>query len=119
MQNFDKKVKYLDSLFIYKFKIYDYEFHKVKIYYISADDQHIYFSIDSIPGRDQVYNCQIGDLFLDDVKRKTFEDTPNESFNITAAQFKYFKKYFEHIPNLSAIKIREIIESEGQKDLVV
>ena len=64
MKNFEKKVKYLNTLFIYKFRVYDYENNKLKIYYISPDKSHIYLQIDftSIDGE---YLCEVGELYFD------------------------------------------------------
>lgn len=117
MQNFDKKVKYLNSLFIYKFKIYDYDSLKFKIYYISPDNQHIYLKIDSVPDSNKLYTCEIGELYFDELRRMTFEDTPTETFDINATEFKIFVKCYDKTPSWTALKISEIIEVDGKKDL--
>jgi hypothetical protein len=116
MRNFDKKVKYLNSLFIYKFRVYDYGNKKLKIYYISPDKSHIYLSIDLIPNIEKVYLCEVGELYFDEKRKITFEDTPTESFNIDKNDYNLFKKYYDTIPSWVNRKIIEIIDSYNNKE---
>ena len=117
MAGFDKKVKYLNSLFIYKFKIYDYVNQKIKIYYISPDNQHNYLIIDAIPSSNSGYLCEIGELYFNEEKRMTFEDTPSEVFFVDNSDFKQFNKITSNIPSWTDHKIKEIIEANFEKDL--
>jgi hypothetical protein len=115
MKNFEKKVKYLNSLFIYKFRVYDYENNKLKIYYISPDKSHIYLQIDftSIDGE---YLCEVGELYFNNNRKTTYEDTPNESFMITKSDFKSFRKYYDRLPSWINKMISEIIDSYDKSD---
>jgi hypothetical protein len=118
MENFDKKVKYLNTLFIYKFTVYDYENKKLKIYYISPDKSHIYISVDFIPNDERQYACELGSLYFDTVRKTTYEDTPTEEFNIDSPDFKLFRKHYDKLPTWANRKISEIIDSYDKKDLV-
>ena len=116
MKNFEKKVKYLNTLFIYKFRVYDYENHKLKIYYISPDKSHIYLQIDGAP-IDGEYNCEVGELYFDSSRKTTYEDTPTEVFKIDKSDFKSFKKYYDKLPSWVNKMVSEIIESYDKRDI--
>lgn len=116
MGNFDKKVKYLNSLFIYKFRVYDYENQKLKIYYISPDNSHNYLSVDLTIGVDQMFFCEIGELYFDEKRKQTFEDTPNETFFIDKSDHKLFRKYYDALPTWVNLKITEIINAYDNKE---
>jgi hypothetical protein len=116
MRNFDKKVKYLNSLFIYKFRVYDYENKKLKIYYISPDKSHIYLSIDLVPNLDKVYFCEVGELYFDEKRKNTFEDTPTEIFHIDRSDYTLFRKYYDKLPSWVNHKITEIMDSYDNKE---
>jgi hypothetical protein len=118
MQNFDKKVKNLFNLYMYKFKEFDYESIKLKIYFISPDNRHIYISIDNICNGDGNYRCEVGDLFLDVSKNKVFEDTPNEIAYFTKDEFTKLKKIYEKTPKWSNKLIKDIISITDKLDLV-
>ena len=116
MKNFDKKVKYLNTLFIYKFRVYDYENNKLKIYYISPDKSHIYLQIDgSTP--DGEYLCELGELYFDNNRKTTYEDTPTESFKINKSDFKSFRKYYDGLPSWVNKMISDIIDSYDKEDI--
>ena len=116
MRNFDKKVKYLDSLFIYRFRVSEYKEHRLKIYYISPDNTHIYVAIDSIPNENGEYTLEVGDLFFDQNKKKTFEDSPSEVFSLGFDDFKIFRGIYDKTKNWSNQKIKEIISFTDKKD---
>lgn len=96
MRNFEKKLKYLSTLFIYKFKSYDYENRKLKLYFISPDKSHIYVSIDQIKTKELGYLCEVGELYLDEKRKTTFEDTPTELFYVGSSEHKFFKSYYDN-----------------------
>ncbi len=117
MQNFDKKVKYLFDLHMYRFKQYDYETIKLKIYLISPDNRHLYLSIDSVSDKDGSYHCEIGDLFFDYNKKKIFEDTPNEIVYFNKIQYNIIKKFYDKTPTWSNRLIGDIMELTDKMDL--
>ena len=117
MQNFDKKVKYLDTLFIYKFKVLDYKEHKIKIYYISADSRHIYITVDSIPNAENQYKLDLGDLYFNYEKQQVFEDTPKEIVVLDTHEFKIIKQLYDKTSNWSNKKIKDIFESIEKMNL--
>lgn len=116
MRNFDKKVKYLNSLFIYKFRVYDHENQKLKIYFISPDKSHIYMSTDHVRFSGQSYLCEVGELYFDEKRKTTFEDTPTESFYIDVAEHKVFRKYYDNQPFWDNRKITDIVKSYNSKE---
>jgi hypothetical protein len=116
MKNFDKKVSHLNSLFMYKFRVYDYENKKLKIYYISPDNSHIYISVDIATSNNQTYCCEVGELYFDKSKRNTFEDTPTEIFDIDKTDYKTFRKQYDKTPSWVNHKITEIINSYDNKE---
>jgi hypothetical protein len=116
MKNFEKKVKYLNTLFIYKFRVYDYENNKLKIYYISPDKSHIYLQIDGTTV-DGEYLCEVGELFFDTNRKMTYEDTPTEVFRIDKSDFKLFRKHYDNLPSWVNKMISEIIDSYDKKDI--
>jgi len=116
MKNFDKKVKNLNTLFIYKFRVYDHENNKLKIYYISPDKSHIYLQIDGTPTENE-YLCEVGELYFDNNRKMTYEDTPTETFKIGKTDFKTFRKYYDKLPSWVNKLITEIIDSHDQKDV--
>lgn len=115
MENFNKKVKYLNTLFIYKFRVYDYENKKLKIYYISPDKSHIYLQIDAT-SNDGNYSCEVGELYFAQSNNLIYEDTPNESFRIDKNDFKLFKKYYDTLRLWENNMVSEIIDSYDKKD---
>ncbi len=115
MRNFEKKVKYLNSLFIYKFRVYDHENQKLKLYFVSPDKLHIYMSVDHVKYNGLGYLCEVGDLYFDEKKRTTFEDTPTESFYIDGSEHKFFRKYYDNQPSWVNHKIIDIVNSYNSK----
>lgn len=116
MLNFNKKVKHLSNLYAYKFKEYDYDKFKYKIYFISVDDQYLYMSIDGLINENGKYLCEIGTLFMDNRKMKLFEDTPDEVIFLDNGQFKMIKKFIDKTPLWSNSKIKDIIEATDKMD---
>jgi hypothetical protein len=111
MRNFEKKLKYLSTLFIYKFKSYDHGNQKLKLYFISPDMSHVYISVDRVKGEKHVYLCEVGELYLDEKRKTTFEDTPTESFCIGDTEYRVFKKYHDNQPIWVSWNITNIINS--------
>jgi hypothetical protein len=116
MGNFNKKVKYLNSLFIYKFRVYDRENQKLKLYFISPDKSHIYLSVDYIRYNPLGYLCEVGELYFDEKRKVTFEDTPIESFYIENTEHKFFKKYYDNQPIWFNQMITDIVNSYNNKE---
>jgi hypothetical protein len=116
MRNFDKKVKYLNSLFICKFILYDHENQKLKIYHISPDKSHIYMSVDHITKDDKGYLCEVGELYFDEKRKLTFEDTPTECFYIDKVEYKLFRKIYDKTPPWDKNKIIDIVNSYNSKE---
>jgi len=118
MQNFDKRVKYLFDLHMYRFKQYDYETIKLKIYFISPDNRHLYLSIDSVPNKEGLFHCEIGELFFDYANNKIFEDTPNEIAYFNKIQYGIIKKFYDKTPTWTNHLIRDIMKITDKLDLV-
>lgn len=116
MENFDKKIKNLKTLFIYKYKIYDREKQKLKIYFISPDKSHIYISVDHVINTHRMYLCEVGDLYFDKKRKVTFEDTPNETFYISKNDYKTFRKLHDNQPYWCNSKITDIVNSYDNKE---
>jgi len=109
MKNFNKKVEYLNTIFIYKFKLYDRLNTTYKIYYFSPDGVNSYLSVNYI-NNGKEYACEFGDLIFNDVNQFiTLE--PKELFQINQKDFEWFKKYHDKQPLWLDNKIYEIIES--------
>jgi hypothetical protein len=117
MRNFDKKVKYLFNLHMYRFKEYNYETIKLKFYIISADDRHTYLSIDNVYNEQGLFQCEIGDLFFDHTKNKLFEDTPNETVYLNKIEYKTIKKFYDKTPDWSNKLIKDIMKLTDKLDL--
>jgi hypothetical protein len=117
MKNFEKKVKYLNSLFINKFRVYDHENRKLKIYFISPDKSHIYMSVDFNKSNGHGRLCEVGDLYFDEKRKNTFEDTPQESFYLDPTHYKFYKKYYEAQPIWVSQNITNIINSYNKEDV--
>jgi hypothetical protein len=111
MRNFNKKVKALGDLFIYKFRYHDAKSYKYKVYYISLDNKHLYISVDITPNRDKLYSCEVGCLYFNEKNNTIFEDTPNETFHINKTNYSFFKNIYEKTPIWSDLKIKKIIYS--------
>jgi hypothetical protein len=120
MINFNKKVKYLNTLFIYRFRVYDYVNKKLKLYFISPDKSHLYISVDGFVNQNNNYQCEIGNLYLNEKHKTVFEDTPNEIFFLEKKDCKIFNNYYNSSKTLDRIIISEIINSYNNldKDLV-
>ena len=120
MINFNKKVKDLNTLFIYRFRVYDAVNKKLKLYFISPDKSHLYLSIDSVIGENKNYQCEIGDLYLNDRYGTVFEDTPNEIFILGKNDYEIFCNYYNNSKTLDNIMVNDIIKSYNNldKDLV-
>jgi hypothetical protein len=120
MINFEKKVKDLNTLFIYRFKFYDHVNKKLKLYFISPDNFHLYLSIDSVINENKNYQCEIGDLYLNEKFGTVFEDTPKEIIFLEKKDYKIFNYYFNNSATLDNIIVNEIIKSYNNldKDLV-
>jgi hypothetical protein len=76
--------------------------------------------LDAVPNTDMTYNCELGELYFDEIKNTTFEDTPTENVTINTSEFKIFRKYYDTIPTWAPKKIKElkeIIDSTDKKDL--
>jgi hypothetical protein len=116
MRNFEKKVKYLNNLFIYKFRLYEHENQKLKIYFISPDKSHIYMSVDHVMVKDGLYSCEVGELYFDEKKQSPFEDTPTEYFFINNLEHKLFRKYYDTQPSWVNTKIADIVKSYDSKE---
>ena len=116
MKNFTKKVKNINTLFIYKFRVYDYKNQKIKIYYISPDKTHIYLVVDNVP-TGEGYTCEVGALYFDANRKTTYEDTPDEVFKINKTDFKAFKNFYDKLPPWANKMVSEIIESYDKKDI--
>jgi hypothetical protein len=108
MENFVKKIKYVDSLFINKFGFYDSDNKKLKIYYISPDNNHSFLSVDFTPNAENEYSCEFGTLYIGTKQNITYEDTAIECFSINRNEFKSFKKYHDFLPKWDKSKITEI-----------
>ena len=102
---------------MYRFKQYDYETIKLKIYFISPDNRHIYLSIDNTYNEDGFYHCEMGDLFFDYTKNKIFEDTPNEVVRFNKNEYNIIKKFYDKTPEWSNKLIRDIMELTDKLDL--
>lgn len=107
MKNFRKKTEYLNTLFIYKFKLYDRLDGKYKIYYFSPDDLNTYLSVNQI-NSDTGYFCEYGDLIY---TNNSLEFKPKEYFEISNKDYLWFKKIHDGLPLWSSNKINEIFES--------
>lgn len=105
----------MGALFMYKFKVYDNINLKLKIYFISPDNSHIYLSIDSV-SKDKSYLCELGELYLDEKKLIIFEDTPNEIFTINSIDNKVYKRYHDQLPLWSNCLITNLIHTYGNKN---
>lgn len=118
MRDFTIKLATMDNLFICKFSVSDYINHQFKIYYISADGDHKYLSIDNIQNKDNNYDCYIGSLYTDGKAKKIFEDTHQEMFTINRKDHKDFINYLNAIDRWDRNNIKDIEEIYG-KNLVV
>lgn len=92
MENFAKKIDYVWNFFMYKFKYHDARSHKIKIYLISPDEEHLYMSVDMASDGENKFHFEIGNLYIDKKFNKLFEDNPKESFKINKRDFNFFKK---------------------------
>ena len=110
MQNFDKKLKSLHGRYINKFCVYDHLAQKLKVYYISADGNHCYFSVDNTPKNgDGKFWCELGKVYFGK-NDSIFEDNPYLEFFISINDQKYFKKYFNTIFKWSDSFISKILD---------
>lgn len=98
MDKLDKKLKYMDGIYLYKYQLYDRINHKVKVYFISPDNHHKYISIDSVYNKKNICIFELGDLLLNSKKNLVFEDTPDEIFELNKNDFKLFNEYFKSKP---------------------
>lgn len=118
MRNFNKKLKEIEGLFIYKFRFYDYTNHKLKIYLISPDGSHIYISVNNISNK-STYNYELGDLYFDINKNKVFEDEPFETGVLNDKDYNFYKKKYEKISTWDTEKIKNIIDGFGFNKIIV
>lgn len=117
MGDFFHQVKHLNSLFIYKFRIYDYGKNQLKIYYISPDNTHTFLIVDNSPNEDGSHACFYGDLYLDGKKGILFEDTPNTDFFISKQDYKEFKKIHTTLSKWDNKNIKAIVQSFDKNNL--
>jgi hypothetical protein len=118
MRDFTIKLATMDNLFICKFSVSDYINHQFKIYYISADGDHQYLSVDNIQNKDHNHDCYIGSLYTDGKTNQIFEDTHKESFSINRKDYKDFIKYLNILEKWDKNNIKDIEKIYG-KNLVV
>jgi hypothetical protein len=99
---------------------YDIRNKKLKLYFISPDKSHLYISVDGFVNQNNNYQCEIGNLYLNEKHKTVFEDTPNEIFFLEKKDCKIFNNYYNSSKTLDRIIISEIINSYNNldKDLV-
>jgi hypothetical protein len=101
MSNFAEKLVGLSKIFIYKFNASDYGEHKLKLYYISLDDEHLYCSINGTAEDEDGYIAEIGSLHLSKKTNEIFEDSPNAILLINKSEIQFFKDLLKALPNWS------------------
>lgn len=118
MRDFTIKLTTMNNLFICKFSVSDYVNRQFKIYYISADGDHKYLSVDNNQNKDNNYDCYVGSLYTDSKTKNIFEDTHDEMFTINRKDYKDFINYLNSIERWHMGLIKDIEEIYG-KNLVV